>query len=376
MLKGMTWDHPRGYAGLEAASEHYRSEHGISISWDRRSLQAFADASISKLAEAYDLIVLDHPHVGQIADTACLHPLPDPDDTARCSLGGSLESYVWRDRLWAYPVDAACQMAVKRPDLCKQELPDWEAVLDDGKNTYRIVTALLPVDACCMLMTLVAGRGEEVLPYSKEEFVSEENGMLALKILKALYKLGPTEAVSWNPIKVLEAMATTDDCAYSPCLFGYINYARPGFRPNRLDYADLPSVRAFRRNRPIWTRRLNSPAGSRQSLCSRASIWKTKASRRICRPGGTRAPIRNMQVFCPADCTRWKMPGPGRAMSGSSDLSTMSVRSSRISSSRIRTNPSFLRPSTNSIAGIGHKGTSHENGSDYRRQQGIGPCPD
>lgn len=251
MLKGMTWDHPRGYAGLEAASEHYRSEHGISVSWDRRSLQAFADASISKLAEAYDLIVLDHPHVGQIADTACLHPLPAPDDAAHCSLGGSLESYVWRDRLWAYPVDAACQMAVKRPDLCKQELPDWDAVLDDSRNTYRIVTALLPVDACCMLMTLVAGRGEEVLPYSKEEFASEGNGTLALKILKALYKLGPSEAVSWNPIKVLEAMATTDDFAYSPCLFGYINYARPGFRPNRLDYADLPSFRGSRLKRGI-----------------------------------------------------------------------------------------------------------------------------
>ena len=94
-----------------------------------------------------------------------------------------------------------------------------------------------------MMMTLVAGRGEEDLPFSDEAFTSEENGTLALKILKALYRLGPSEALSWNPIKVLEAMATTDEYAYSPCLFGYVNYARPGFKPNRLEYTNLPSFR-------------------------------------------------------------------------------------------------------------------------------------
>lgn len=240
-LRGMTWDHPRGYLGLEAATKIYKSETGIDISWDRRSLQAFADASISDMARDYDFIILDHPHVGLIAETECLLPLCRPDDIKNISLGGSLESYIWKDELWALPIDAACQMAVKRPDLCKAEIPNWEAVFDVTAKDYKLVTPLLPVDAFDMMMTLVAGRDEVLLPFSEQEFVSEENGVLALKVLKALYKLGPAEATEWNPIKILELMSSENEFAYSPCLFGYINYARPKFKEHKLEFVDLPS---------------------------------------------------------------------------------------------------------------------------------------
>ena len=237
-LKGMTWDHPRAYACLEAASALYGTQTGVSISWDRRSLQAFADAPIEALARDYDLIVLDHPHVGLIAESGSLVPLPMPEDGE--AVGGSLESYLWRGELWAYPVDAASQVAVRRPDLCAAPLATWEDLLAADHRHHRLVTPLLPVDAFDMMMTLVASRGEENLPVSETEFVSQGNGLMALKVLKALYRLGPSEAVRWNPIHVLEAMATTDEFAQSPCLFGYINYARPGFRPHLLDYCDLP----------------------------------------------------------------------------------------------------------------------------------------
>lgn len=250
-LSGMTWDHPRGYRCLEAASEVYAANTGVTINWSRRSLQAFADAPIRELAEAHDLIVLDHPHVGLIAESECLTPLPLPEKAAETSLGGSLESYMWLDQLWAYPVDAACQVAVKRDDICDAVPADWEAVLDARPGDFKMATPLLPVDAVDMMMTLVAGRGEENLPYSAEEFVSRDNGVLALKILKALYHLGPPEAINWNPINVLETMATTDEFAYSPCLFSYINYARPGFRTHKLDYMDLPTFRGHGLKRGI-----------------------------------------------------------------------------------------------------------------------------
>lgn len=246
-IRGMTWDHPRGYRGLEAASDVYAQERSVAVSWDRRSLQAFADAPIARLAEAYDLIVLDNPHVGMIAEQGCLLPLPVPADASRISLGGSLESYAWAGALWAYPIDAACHMAVMRPDLCsdprKPGLPDWESVFDATPRDHRLVTPLLPVDAFCTMMTLVASYGETLLPHSQQNFTSKANGLRALRILKALYRLGPSEAVGWNPIHVLEALSTTDEFATSPCLFGYINYAKPGFRPSPLTYCDLPRVR-------------------------------------------------------------------------------------------------------------------------------------
>lgn len=41
-LVGMTWDHPRGWAALEAASWQFTANHqGFAIRWEARSLEAF-----------------------------------------------------------------------------------------------------------------------------------------------------------------------------------------------------------------------------------------------------------------------------------------------------------------------------------------------
>ncbi|WP_053999511.1 extracellular solute-binding protein [Ahrensia marina] len=238
-LKGITWDHPRGYDCVVAASEKYAELTAVEIEWSKRSLQAFADASIEALAEANDFIVLDHPHVGQISETGSLLPLPKRED-ASASLGGSAESYFWNDKCWSYAIDASCQMAVRRTDLGATTPIYWEDFLRDDAAKFRAVTPLLPVDAFDMLMTLVAGKGEVALPYSSDNFVSDDNGEYALSIMRALYNLGPAEASQWNPIKVMEVLSTTDEFACSPCLFGYINYARPGFRDKQLSYFDMP----------------------------------------------------------------------------------------------------------------------------------------
>ncbi len=237
-LKGMTWDHPRAYDCLLAATRQYAARTGTTIEWEKRSLQAFADVPIDHLAKAYDLIVLDHPHVGQIAESGCLRDLPPMP--ADASLGGSVECYEWQGKTWAWPVDAACQMAVIRPDLTTDFPRTWEEVLADGAERFRLLTPLQPVDAFDAMLTLIASRGEEALPINPKEFCSTSNGILALQVLKRLYKMGPSEAVTMNPIKVLEALSGTDDFAASPCLFGYINYARPGFRNHALRYVDLP----------------------------------------------------------------------------------------------------------------------------------------
>lgn len=249
-LSGITWDHPRGYDCLVAASATYEKAAGVSISWKKRSLQAFADAHIADMALTYDLIVLDHPHVGKISETGALLPLPEPADPS-ASLGGSAESYLWNGNCWAYAIDAACQMAVYRPDMNPPLPIFWEEFLGADAHRFRTLTPLLPVDAFDMLMTLVAGRGEERLPFSKDTFVSEKNGRYALGILRALFRLGPADAVRMNPIAVLETLATTDEFAGSPCLFGYVNYARPGFRPHKLQYFDLPLAHGHSRRRGI-----------------------------------------------------------------------------------------------------------------------------
>ena len=65
-LKGMTWSHPRGYDPMVACSEDWLKQTGVAVEWDKRSLQDFESYPVEELARLYDLIVIDHPHVGQI----------------------------------------------------------------------------------------------------------------------------------------------------------------------------------------------------------------------------------------------------------------------------------------------------------------------
>lgn len=249
-LKGITWEHPRGYDCVVASSRLYEIQTGVSIEWQTRSLQEFADASIDQLADRYDLIVLDHPHVGAIAEGGALRPLPEPDNHT-ASMGGSAESYFWNGTCWAYAIDAACQMAAYRSDLTSNLPKTWEDLVGFKGASYKPLTPLLPVDAFDMFMTLVAGNGEESLPYDTDHFVSEQNGLYALGVLKSLYRLGPEEATRMNPIQALELLSTTDDFHCSPCLFGYVNYARPGFRKYPIRYFDLPVSKDHARRRAI-----------------------------------------------------------------------------------------------------------------------------
>ena len=329
-LTGMTWDHPRGFDPVVAASRAYAAETGVEVIWDKRSLQAFADAPIADLAARYDFIVLDHPHVGQIAETGALLPLPVPGD-ASASLGGSAESYLWQGKCWAYAVDAACQMAAHRPDLGAPLPRLWEDFLSGDAARFRPLTPLLPVDAFDMLMTLVAGRGEVDMPRDGRHFVSPENGEYALRVLRALYRLGPDEQVEMNPITVLEALTTGDEFACSPCLFGYVNYARPGFRPHPVRYFDLPLCagaslpRAILGGRGLACPPAPAPpkrpcvlrSGSRQSRCNRASIWITTASPRTDIPGWRSRGTRMWPGSFRAAFTPSTTPGPGRARPGS-----------------------------------------------------------
>src|SRR5690606_9265442 len=89
-------------------------------------------------AERYDLLVIDHPHMGTVNETGCLVNLEEyisVEDLAmfsKQSVGPSFQSYHYKNSLWALPVDAACQAAAYRPDLLEAEmLPGtWDGVVN------------------------------------------------------------------------------------------------------------------------------------------------------------------------------------------------------------------------------------------------------
>ncbi len=122
VLKGMTWNHPRGYDPMVACSQSWQEKTGVEIRWEKRSLQDFEAFPVETLARNYDLIIIDHPHVGQITGENCLLPLDVPGREAErqalsaASVGPSYRSYAWNERQWAFPIDAATQVQAWRPD--------------------------------------------------------------------------------------------------------------------------------------------------------------------------------------------------------------------------------------------------------------------
>src|ERR671937_817726 len=98
-LRGITWDHPRGFDPVDATARAYGETHpDVQITWDRRTLRDFAERSVLDLADDYDFIVLDHPWIGAASARGCLLPLDEwlpadfLADQASQSVGKSYES--------------------------------------------------------------------------------------------------------------------------------------------------------------------------------------------------------------------------------------------------------------------------------------------
>jgi multiple sugar transport system substrate-binding protein len=257
-LRGITWDHPRGYAPLRAASALYRQQHpGVELSWDIRTLQEFADYPIERLADRFDLLIIDHPFVGFAAASGCLAPLDEWIDAAtlaalaRQSVGQSHASYTYAGRQWALAVDAAGQVSAWRPDLLERlgrAVPQtWDDVLALGhalrvRGLGAIALPSIPIDALMSFCSLCANAGEDPFAGGEEQVVSHITARWALELLRELVALGHPESLGWNPIRALDRMSQTDEVAYVPLLFGYSNYAREGFRPQRVRFGGIPAA--------------------------------------------------------------------------------------------------------------------------------------
>jgi multiple sugar transport system substrate-binding protein len=254
-LRGITWGHERGLDPLTATAERWAREQDVRVVWEARSLQGFADASIPELAQRYDLLVYDHPHVGEIVPTGALLPfdeLLDADfiaDQAANSVGPSHRSYEWDGHLWGLAIDAAGHTAAYRADLLERigaAVPEtWDdvfALADAAKGHGMSVTLpLQAVDTLAAWLTLAANAGTD--PYADpERILPREVGMRHLETIERLTALSPAGAWHWNPIRVLEQMATTDEVVYCPILFNYSNYSRPGFREHLVRLRPIPSA--------------------------------------------------------------------------------------------------------------------------------------
>lgn len=245
-LRGITWDHPRGYAPLAATAEAFsRWRPDVRITWDRRSLHAFGDAPLEDLAGSYDLLVIDHPHVGTVAGDHFLVPLDrigrdeELATLAACAVGHSHTSYQWEGRQLALAIDAAAHVAAWRPDRLAAPPTTWDEVLELARSG-RVLWPLKPVDALMSFYSLAAGCGTPCAQ-NPDRFIDRGTGLQILERLRRFAGLVPPVCLQLNPIQVLESLSADDPYDYCPLLFGYVNYARAGFRRHVVRFAAMPS---------------------------------------------------------------------------------------------------------------------------------------
>lgn len=251
-LKGIAWDHPRGYEPLIAAAEEFKKNNPeVSIKWDVRSLKEFGDMPIESLIERYDLITIDHPYMGQADKNGLLLKLEQhlsPEVIKKLedeSLGQCFNIYHYNKHMYATPIDAAALVASYRKDLIAEIgviLPNSHQELKRFyKNlpaNYKVAWALCPTDIWCTFLSLCAQNAGR--SFINEKHIDSKVGADVIDELKSHLEYLHPESMNWNPIQILDRMGKEDEIVYSPYLFGYTNYSRAGYTKNLVHFANSP----------------------------------------------------------------------------------------------------------------------------------------
>lgn len=250
-LRGITWNHTRGYLPMVATAQRFLETHpDVSIQWDVRSLQAFGDAPIEELVRRYDLLIIDHPFIGQAAENGLFLPLDEflsrdfLDDQARNSVGASHASYQYEGHQWALAIDAAAPVSGWRPDLLAKSgfcVPaTWSALLELARHGLVSIPAV-PIDSLMHFYMLCVALGGELFA-SEEQVAGVDAGCEALRMLRELLSFCGADCLRRNPFATWEVLASSDSVAYCPFAYGYSNYARRGYAEHLLEFGGLVTL--------------------------------------------------------------------------------------------------------------------------------------
>jgi multiple sugar transport system substrate-binding protein len=244
-LRGITWNHSRAVPPLVAAAQRFEELHPrVSIVWEKRSLDEFGHASLAELTRTYDLLIVDHPMLGDAhrdRSLVDLRPQLSSADLATLesdALGACFASYLYEDTLYALPVDAAAPAASYRADLLERDslqVPaTWDQVIElAGRGLVRMPG--FPADLFLNFMGMCVSRGSSVA--SGDRLFDHPIATRCLEDLRELASYMPDSIYELNPIGLYEEMAAGNEFAYCPFAYTYSNYSRPGFAAHPLFFA-------------------------------------------------------------------------------------------------------------------------------------------
>ncbi len=250
-LTGITWNHSRALPPLVAASQRFAELHpGIAIHWRARTLDEFGHADLSALAASCDLLIVDHPMMGDVhesgslADLQPLLPAAAAAEMEADALGECLASYRYEGCLYALPVDAAAPAASYRADLLEREglqpPTTWDELLHLARRGMVRMPGF-PADLFLNFMGMCVSMGSPVA--EGEHLFAPAVALRCLEEMSELASLMPDAIDSLNPIALYEQMASTDEFAYCPFAYTYSNYARPGFAAHPLAFCNPVRLR-------------------------------------------------------------------------------------------------------------------------------------
>ena len=189
-LSGITWNHTRGFVPMVATAQRYMDEHPhVTINWSKRSLKDFGDFPIERLAERFDLLIIDHPFAGYAADAS------RAGSAGRASAGGYLADQEANSVGPSYrelcrrrsPLGAGgrCRHAGQRlpprparTPRCRRSPETWDDLLALARRGL-VAVAAAPVDTLMHLYMLCLGLGEE--PFQSDDEIVVPRGRRSLR---------------------------------------------------------------------------------------------------------------------------------------------------------------------------------------------------
>lgn len=236
-LNGITWNHERGFAPLVFTSRSFsRSHPDVCIKWDKRSLKEYGDYPVDKLAQKYDIIMIDHPFVGEaykrdiLLDYNKCFDKNTLDDMVRQELGATYRCYNYRQKQLAFCIDAAAVTSVSRQDLLAaykltapesfNQVIDFAQSLPTGKTT---AAALCATDMWCLFLSF--GAALSGADFITQDGIRRDAAEESLALIRRLLSVLDPRSIDWNPIQLLDEMRNGNSVLYAPYAFQYINYA-------------------------------------------------------------------------------------------------------------------------------------------------------
>lgn len=269
-LRGITWQNPRGYNPLVKATADFHQNHpDIEVIWEQQPWYRFEETILASLSAGdgrYDLIMYDHPWTGELANNKWLLAWDELADDAYIAelkqrvVYPSAESYILQDKLWALPLDAACHSALYRADLVNgNELPvvweqiaDWAKAQHDPPRRYGLALCVEGVLGNCLFLSMMAGLGSPAFHLESDPACDPSATEYVLTTIKELLQYTPPGSTHWGPWDMYDHLCASDDVAYSPSIFAYVNYfAGVSWRGEQLRLGTVPRFAQHDIGKPI-----------------------------------------------------------------------------------------------------------------------------